>query len=222
MRKYKAIYFIILLSLYGCADRKKEVNSKKSNLIIEKKVDDSASYFESDTIFKKEQDSYLKIGKVDDDFLKLDYKLKKEEKSHSLKIRYFTDSDIIFPKNGIGILNNKKTSLERYSFLNDSILVLPILGVNNTLSTYIIDLKNEVVLDDDVRTSLSLVWIRKKEKSELIFSDTPQVTDSTYKYILRKYVFEKNKLNEIKVDSVLLKYNLTKNLKKEFKLIRKF
>lgn len=221
--------FVLLLSLYCCGDGKQKNTEGKSNSTVKtinnstvKTINNSTPYLESDTIFKKELNSYLKIQKTGDDFLKLNYKLKIEEKEHSFTVRYFNDSDIVFPEKGIGVLDSKKLKLERYYIYNDSILVLPILGVNNTLSTYVIDLKNENILADDVRTSLSLLWIRKKKKLEIIMSDTPEITDTTYKYVLHKYELDKNKLNEIKLDSILLKYDLKSSLKKEYKFIRKF
>jgi hypothetical protein len=222
MKIYKFVFFVVV-SLYCCGGKQKETqDSSPPNPSEVKKVENSIPYLDSDTIFKKGLNSYLKIQKAEDDFLKLDYKLGVEEKEHSFKLRYFNNSDVVFPEKGIGFLDSKNINLERCYIYNDSILILPILGVNNSLSIYVVDLKNENVLADDIRTSLSFLWIKKKKKLEFVMSDTPEISDSTYKYVLRKYELNKDKLKEIKLDSILLKYDLKSNLKREYKYIRKF
>lgn len=224
MKKYNFICFaIIALILVSC-------NSKKTNTLTildgtpEKKgkINDLIKIVSSDTICRKEKDYYLKIHKLENSFLKLDYKLKKEKKNHSFKMRYFDYSEIVFPNKSIGHLDLKYLKSEKYFIYKDSILILPILSMPNTLSLYVIDLKNEKVLMDDFRTSLFFLWIRTKNGLEFIRADNPVVTDSTYKYTLIKCRLKSNYLEDIKVDSIVLKDDINIDLKKQYEIIKKF
>jgi hypothetical protein len=221
------VYIIIILLLASCGDKKADnldvtTTQKKIKDSIQKRIKDSINIAALDTIFRKEKDFYLKIKKLDDGFLQLDYKLKNDKKQHSFKMRYFDYSRVAFPINGVGHLDSKYLKLEKYSIYKDSILILPIVSMPNTLSLYVIDLKNEKKLMDDFRTSLIFLWIRTKNGLEFIRADNPVITDSTYKYTLIKCRLNSNYLEDIKVDSIILKDDINTDLKKQYKIIKKF
>ncbi|GAA3772686.1 hypothetical protein [Flavobacterium ginsengiterrae] len=220
-------YIAIILLLTSCGDKKIDnlnltTTQKKNNDSIQNRINNSIKIASLDTIFRKEKDFHLKINKLENGFLKLDYKLKNEKKKHSFKMKYFDYSEVVFPINGVGHLDSKKLKLEKYSIYKDSILVLPIVSMPNTLSIYVIDLKNEKKLMDDFRTSLFFLWIRTKKGFEFIRADNPILTDSTYKYTLIKCRLNSNYLEDIKTDTIVLKNNINDDLKKQYELIKRF
>jgi hypothetical protein len=221
------IYIVIILLFASCSNKKANnfdviAVQKNNNDSVNNKINDSNNKVELDTIFRKEKDFYLKIQKLENGFLKLDYKLKHDKKEHSYKMRYFDYSEVAFPINGIGHLDSKYLKLEKYSIYKDSILILPIVSMPNTLSLYVIDLKNEKILMNDFRTSLIFLWIRTKNGLEFIRADSPVVTDSIYKYTLRKCRLKSNYLEDIKVDSIVLNYNINDSIKKQYEIIKRF
>lgn len=220
------VYIIIILLLASCNNKKTDnldvtTTQKKIKDSIQNRIKDSVNIAALDTIFRKEKDFYLKIKKLDDGFLQLDYKLNNDKKQHSFKMRYFDYSRVTFPINGVGHLDSKYLKLEKYSIYKDSILILPIVSMPNTLSLYVIDLKNEKKLMDDFRTSLIFLWIRTKNGLEFIRADNPVITDSTYKYTLRKCRLNSNYLEDIKVDTIILEDDINSDLKKQYEIIKK-
>ncbi|KOP36082.1 MULTISPECIES: hypothetical protein [unclassified Flavobacterium] len=93
------------------------------------------------------------------------------------------------------------------------------------MSLSIINLKNKEVITNDLRTSLTFVWVKEQaDKIEFIVSSTPKVSDDgisveKYKYVLIKYELKNNELKETKIDSIETNFNIKTNIKKEFKLM---
>lgn len=174
----------------------------------------------------KNEKDYLVITKDSNGFITLEYKLKKVNlKKDTLRFRYFDYNDNIFPINGVSIIESKKYKLYGYKILKDSILFLPVLANNNSLSLNIINLKNKEVITNDLRTSLTFVWLKERaDKIEFIVSYTPKVTDDgtlaeKYKYVLIRYELKNDELNATKIDSIETNYDIKNNIKKEFKSI---
>ena len=176
----------------------------------------------------KNKKDYLTITKDTNGFLTLEYKLKKVKlKKDTLRFRYFDYSDNIFPLNGVSVIKSKKFKLYDHTILKDSILFLPVLANNNSLSLNIINLKNKEVITNDLRTSLTFVWIKEQaDKIEFIISYTPKASDNgalaeNYKYVFIKYELKNDELNVTKIDSIETNYDIKSNITKEFKLINK-
>ncbi len=232
--KIYTLFYCLFIFIFSCNQKQKVVltNMKSSinkidtltNIKTQKidKKSDSIPYVDSDKIDKKSNDSFLKIIKLSNGYLSLEYKLKSENINHHFKIKYIDYSDIVFPDNGVGIIGSKSFKLKEYFIYNDNILILPTIGVNNLLSTYIINLKKEEVIGNDIRTSLNLFWIRnRKNNIEFIVSDTPEIKDdNNYYYVLNKYKLTNSELIFIKKDTLVLKSDTREDLKKEFKMIR--
>lgn len=229
MRVY--LYIVIILLINSCNDKKVNngnviIRQNKTTDSIHQRINDSVKMASLDTIFRKEKDFYLKIHKLPNSFLQLDYKLKNEKKEHSFKLRYFDETDNIFPINGVGHLDSKNIKLEKYYIYKDSILILPILSIPNQLSLYFIDLKKEENLVYYFKTSLLFFWIRTKNGLEIISAKRPEIdydyNYNTYKYTLIKWRLKSDYLEDVKVDSIVLKYNINDSLKKQYEIIKRF
>lgn len=126
---------------------------------------------------KDSKKDYLNIVKDTTGFLIVEYKLKNVNfKKDTIRFRYFDYSDVIFPLKGVAVIKADTFKMYGYKLVKDSILFVPVLANNNSLSLNIIDLKNKNVITNDMRTSLTFVWIKEaSDKIEFVISDTPQI-----------------------------------------------
>lgn len=174
---------------------------------------------------KDSKKDYLNIVKDTGGFLIVEYKLKNVNfKKDTIRIRYFDYYDVIFPLNGVSVIKADTFKLYGYKLVKDSILFVPVLANNNSLSLNIIDLKNKNVITNDIRTSLTFVWVKEgSDKIEFVISNTPEIEyeengKEKYKYVLSKYELKNNALSTTKIDSVEIDFNIKDDTKREFEI----
>jgi hypothetical protein len=157
--------------------------------------------------------------------INLKYKRKGSEKDSNISFPFSNYSEVVFPDTAIGLIQNKTYVKMKYYLFGDSLLILPLIGVNNLLSIYIINLKNGELIGDgeNNRTSLNLVWVYvKKGEVYFITSDTPLEKGGFVKYVLITSKIKKDSLEEIRRNPILLKKNIDDNLQLEYQTILKY
>lgn len=186
---------ILSLSLLfmGCKQDNVQPVKKTQN-----SVSDSIPYADSDTIDYSGATYFLKIKKLENGFLELNYSLGKKSGPQSFKMKYFDFSDVAFARNGVAVFDGKTTRYNKYYIVRDTILILPVNANDNSLSVNIIDLKNQKVLFDDLRTSLNSFWIYDTSGITCIMADSPEFMDPQYEYKLEEYKFTGSELIKLK------------------------
>lgn len=185
---------------------------------------DNVHSFQSKDIKK----DYLNIVKDTGGFLIVEYKLKNVNfKRDTIRFRYFDYNDVIFPLNGVSVIKANTFKEYGYKVIKDSILFVPVLANNNSLSLNIVDLKNKNVITNDLRTSLTFIWVKElSDKIEFIISDTPKIEyeengKEKYKYVLSKYELKDDALRTTKKDSVEMDFDVRENIKSEFEIVNR-
>jgi hypothetical protein len=185
---------------------------------------DSKAY---DNSTNKNLTDFLNITKdTTEGYLSIKYKLSRINKEEDIiKLRYFDYDDNIFPLNGVGVINGKTFKLEKHTIINDSILFLPVIANNNSLSVNILNLKTKELLATDIRTFLSFVWINSSNKKiKFIVSDNPKIIDGNenkemFEYHLKIYEIRNGELQYIRKEILNLTDEIGNNINEEFKII---
>jgi len=225
MRKLK-FYFIILIINYGCNNDIKESNKIVPENIKKDTTKDVIPYFDTDRIDTSMFNIHLKAIKTVKGIC-INYRLKNEDKDRIIEFVVSHYSDIIFPNIAIGLIKPKSYSEYKYYISGDSILILPLIGVNNLLSIYVINLKTQNVLGSDMRTSFDLVWISSGKELTFLTSDTPTIIEDTiknkdiYKYVFEKTLITNEEIISIKRDSVLVNHDIKEDDNFQYRLAKK-
>ncbi|SHN16284.1 hypothetical protein [Chitinophaga sp. CF418] len=211
---YVALTFTSLSCKSGGSSTSAEVEGKHEQV-------DSLQADSLDQLEAKDSSFYLKASKGKEGEICLKYRLNHTNTYKYFCFKYFDYSDVVFPDTSVGIINDGSFRESSYYLVHDSILILPLIGMNNFLSVYILNLQSQEVLGSDIRTSFSLVWIDGKS-STFLTTDTPDyINDTTYLYKLNKYKIEGGAMSLIKRDTAHLNVNLKDDLKINYKIARR-
>jgi len=200
--------------------------SGKSSVNVE--VEGTHEQFDSlqpsslDQIVTRDSKFYLKASKGKTGEICLKYRLSYTNTYKDFCFKYFDYSDVVFPDTSVGLINGSLFRESSYFLVHDSILILPLIGMNNFLSVYVLNLQSQQVLGSDIRTSFGLVWIDEKS-STFLTTDTPEyINDTTYLYKLNEYKIEGNELSLIKTDTAHLNIDLKDDLMTNYRVARRF
>lgn len=173
---------------------------------------------DSDTICYRDKNIVLDINK-EEGFLNLNYSFTYDKKPHTLKMRYFDYSDVIFSGEGIGVVDTN-TFTSKKIFIKDTILFISIPANANSQSIYIVDLKKEEVISDDIRTSLNFLWINQTG-TEFLLAESRVYKDSISQYKINKFKIG-SKIKLMSSKRLTLKNDSIDNIDYEFKKIKNF
>lgn len=196
---------------------------KPTNIEVEEKSKrfDSLPGNNLDELEAKDANFYLKASKGKEGEICLRYRLNHTNGYKDFCFKYFDYSEVVFPDTSVWIINGNTFRESSYCLVHDSILILPLIGMNNFLSVYVLNLKSQQVLGNDIRTSFSLVWIDDK-RSTFLTTDTPQyIDDTTYLYQLNKYKIEGRELLLVKRDTAHLGVDIKDDLKAKDRIARR-
>ena len=219
--KNACLYTFFVFTTICCKNAIKPANAARE---VKRVRVDSFPVNNLDQLVVKKPNLYLKASKEKNGeiCLKYHYHMKGRDTYKECRFQYFDYSDVVFPDTCIGIINGSSFRQSNYYLVRDSILILPLIGMNNFLSIYIINLESQRVLANDIRTSLSLVWINEKTMNFLI-ADTPSyIDDTTYLYKVNKYKIEGTELPFVKEYSAHLSINRKDDLEANYKMARRF
>jgi hypothetical protein len=209
------ICIVLVFSSLTCKRGNKNVNQKFDS---NKPLDSS---FKIDELEIKDSIFYLKASKDKNGEISLKYRLKHTNIDRDMCFRYFDYSDVVFPDLSVGLIDSHSFKESRYYLVRDSILILPLIGMNNSLSVYILNLQSQQMIISDIRTSFNLLWVNERSSTFLV-TDTPvYINDTIYLYKLNKYKLEENTVSLIKTDTVHLHIDLKDNLKINYLIARR-
>lgn len=209
---------IILLTIFFICACSKNQHKCKSSTRLSKT---------SKSVEKRSLKDFIDIRKDSiEGFLIVKYKISKiNNNAQFIKFRYFNFDDNIFPINGVSVINGRKFKSEKYTIINDSILILPVLANNNSLSVNILNLKTKELIATDIRTSMSFVWVSNVNgKSKFIVSDNPKINYNgensvIFKYTMLMYEIKNGELQFVRKKTAELTEKISVNIDREFKLI---
>ncbi|NLR62340.1 hypothetical protein HGH93_29885 [Chitinophaga polysaccharea] len=212
------LYIVLTFASLSCKSGKKPTNAE----VGEKHEQfDSLQANNLDQLEAKDSSFYLKASKGKEGEICLRYRLNHTNADKDFCFKYFDYSDVVFPDTSVGVMNGSSFRESSYYLVHDSILILPLIGMNNFLSVYVLNLQSQQVLGSDIRTSFGLVWIDEKS-STFLTTDTPEyINDTTYLYKLNKYKIEGKELSLIKTDTAHLNIDLKDNLKANYRIARR-
>jgi len=158
------------------------------------------------------QHSSLTVKRIDDKIY-LKYK-KRGQNSVSIKLPFYHNSELAFPSSSVVGFSKGATNLNlgRCFFYQDSVLVLPLLGVNNTLSSYIVNLQSGKIILDDVRTSFFWIWIDSGDGSLYLASTLNPHDDSLYKFTMKKAIIRHDSLLFVEQKEFAAPFSVTEDL----------
>ena len=219
--KSRLLLCIIVLSILSSCVNNKSVDDKKdtpkASVLVKRGTDSILIPEKSDTVIKGLIN--LDMEKVDGG-VNLIYKYKNETKIRTVHIAHTDYSAIVFPELAVGVITGKNSfRSERFYIINDSLLVLPLIGISNRLHVYIVNLPFEKVCDPDIRTSFSYVWV-KPGNAGFITSDSPVYKDSTILYQLHEYQIKPDNISLSRVKNVEVKSEIDESLKEQFSFVK--
>lgn len=182
---------------------------------------DSSGKSVVDQLESRDSIFYLRASKGQSGEICLKYRLNHKGSYRDFCFKYFDYSDAVFPDTSIGITNGRLHDKSNYVLLSDSILLLPVIGMNNSLSVYILNLQSQQVIGDDIRTSLDLVWVDKKSSTFIVADTRSYVNDTTYLYRLNKYKVNGNTLSIVKKDTAHLDVKLEDDFKAGYRVVKR-
>lgn len=210
---------ILLVKCVGCINRPVEESNKSDSAKIANNLDsnfvDLNDYIDTSVTGVEK----LKISK-EKTLIKLTYKLSERNNFDSIKFQHTDFSEIIFPKKSIGLITKTGFIVQRFYLAKNKILILPLIGINNKLQIYYIDLKNGTIDDQDIRTSFELVWINEITQS-IYTSNMPEYLDSTLRYKINEYTISSNGLHIERRFDIETKDNLEDSVYKQYEVISK-
>lgn len=210
---------IIIIIFVGCLGNKNkgEVDSRASLFPLSNNANELEINDLIDTSFSGLE--YLFINK-DDDIIKLNFKLTDSLTSDSLTFQHNDFSEVVFPKKSVAILGDVDFTTQRFYVSEKLILVLPLIGVNNKLQIYFIDLRNKKIVNADIRTFFELVWINPQ--TQLMYtSNFPEYLDSTIIYKINEYSITTNGFEFKRNYTIETKNNIEDSSNYQFGLISK-
>lgn len=219
-------FCLLLFCFVSCT--KKRISQKENNKINANIISsDSLSNTADSRVFYEEQiDTTIKniqlhLRKIPEG-ITLKYQLNHSNREQTMSFKYFDYSDIIFPISSIGVLMHDQMNgyvKSNLYLLGDSILVLPLIGMTNSLSIYMINLKDGQVIADDVRTSISLLWINEKEGT-MLTSDNPEIIneDESYEYKFIKSKITSEGLKDQSTIVLICKTDLSDDINRQFEI----
>jgi len=212
-------YIILIFTTLSC---KNTIKPAHAGIKVKPAPIDSFPANNLDQLEVKDSNLYLKASKDKNGVICLRYQFNLSNTNKAFSFQYFDYSEVVFPDTSIGVIAGGSLRKSNYFLIRDSILILPLIGMNNFLSVYVLNLKSQQVLGDDMRTSLSLVWIDEKNSTFLI-ADTPSyIDDTTYLYNVNKYKIMGTKLSWVKSYSASLGVDLKDDLNANYKMVRRF
>lgn len=174
-----------------------------------------------DQLVAEDSSFYLKATKGKEGEICLKYRLRHTNTFRNLCFKYFDYSDVVFPDTSVGVIYGDSFRESSYYLVRDSILILPLIGMNNFLSVYVLNLQSQEVLASDIRTSFSLVWV-DENRSTFMTADTPDyINDTTYLYKLKKYKITGGEMSVVKTDTAQLKIDYKDDLKMNYRIARR-
>ncbi|RFS21185.1 hypothetical protein DVR12_17785 [Chitinophaga silvatica] len=206
-----SLSLLILLTVLSCQNRSTTIG-KSSNT----QSTDSIEHFNV-------KDSILRLTATPqtDGEICLKYYLNHFASERDLCFKYFDYSDVIFPNISVGILNGHSFRKSNYGLIHDSILVLPLIGMNDFMSVYVLNLASQQILANDIRTSMELVWIDEK-KSTFLLSDTPlYINDTTYLYKLKMYKITGSHLSIVRTDTIHMPIDVKDDLRVNYTIAQR-
>lgn len=211
------LYIALTFNSFNCKSGKKTTNTEVAGT---HEQFDSLPANNLDQLEAKDSSFYLKASKGKEGEICLRYRLNHTNIYKEFCFKYFDYSDVVFPDTSVGIISGSSFRESSYYLMHDSILVLPLIGMNNFLSVYVLNLQSQQVLGGDIRTSFGLVWIDEKG-STFLTTDTPQyIDDTTYLYKINKYKIDEKELSLIKTDTAHLSIDLKEDLKANYRIVR--
>ncbi|SHL81374.1 hypothetical protein SAMN05444266_10579 [Chitinophaga jiangningensis] len=215
--KMHYLLLVLVLAALSCKSdtstaEKKEVRKEQKGLL---------ELTDLDQLEINDSSIYLKASKGNPGEICLQYRFVNQIFFQNCCFKYFDYSNVVFPDTSIGIINESSFIVSNYFLFQDSILVLPLIGMNDCLSIYIINLRSKQVIVNDIRTAFSLVWMDKNSAS-FVITDTPRyINDSTLLYRLNKYSIHGAEVSIMKTDMSYLKYRLKDDLKTQYNIVRR-
>ncbi|SDF49190.1 hypothetical protein [Chitinophaga filiformis] len=216
--KMIVLYIVLTFASLSCKSGTKPANAEVDQ---EQKQGMISQADSPDQLEAKDSSFYLKASKEKDGEICLKYRLNHTNAYKEFCFKYFDYSDVVFPDTSVGIISGDSFRQSSYYLVHDSILILPLIGMNNLLSVYVLNLQSQQVLNSDVRTSFSLVWIDEKS-STFLTTDTPDyINDTTFLYKLNKYKIAGGEMSLIKTDTAHLKVDLKDDVKINYRIARR-
>lgn len=218
MRKI-ILYIVLIFASVSCKSGKRTDSNE-----IEKKYErfDSLQASSLDQLETRNSSFYLIASKGKTGEICLKYRLSHTNTYKDFCFNYFDYSDVVFPDTSVGVISGSSFRESNYYLVHDSILILPLIGMNNFLSVYVVNLRSQRVLGSDIRTFFSLVWVDEKS-CNFLTTDTPEyINDTTYLYKFNKYKIAGNEVAIIKTDTVHLNIELKDDLKVNYRIARRF
>lgn len=211
------LYIVLVFTVLNCKNRNpinEEVKEKHEQF-------DSLQANNLEGLEAQDSSFYLNASKGNEGEIRLRYRLSYVNTVKDFCFKYFDYSDVVFPDTSVGIINGSSFRQSRYCVVHDSILILPLIGMNNFLSVYVLNLQSQQVIGSDIRTSLGLVWIDEKS-STFLTTDTPDyLNDTTYLYKVNKYKIEGKELSLLETDTAHLNIDLKDDLKANHRIARR-
>lgn len=118
---------------------------------------------------------YLKSRKGLDEVM-LNYRLVSDVNEREVLVYHPSYSDIVFPDTACGVPGNKGYSLQQFTLIGDTMLILPLIGVSNRLHVHVINLKSGQAFGNDIRTWFSILWVNPKTAC-FVTANTPREND---------------------------------------------
>jgi len=170
---------LILLLLFGCDNGKFEKVYKSDP--EKKNAPNKTEENKNDYLDVVTSGYHIRADRFDS-LIFLKYKSINDSAYHYVDFKYSNVSDVAFPTFSIGLIGNGHYVREKVYIYNNCFLILPVIGINNYLSFYLIDLNTGTLLTDDVRTSLELIWINNEKQPEIILADRSSSNSTSYSY----------------------------------------
>jgi len=136
--------------------------------------------------------AHLKIHKLENG-VTLVYRYKTERKIRTLHIVHPLFSDVVFPELSVGVIEPGIYKERQFYIINDSLLILPLIGISNKLHIYVVNLLSEKVYEQDIRSAFSYVWINPSSLS-FVTSNAPYYKDDTLVYTLNLYTIRPSEI----------------------------
>ncbi len=219
MKTINCIQFLICLILYDCnVSHKRTIETDKTISNSNSKVSvDSIPFEKEDILDTMTPKIHLKAKKIKSG-INLTYSFFNESAEHSLNFGISHFSNWVFTHKALGLINRDSFKRVDILIVGDSLLFLPLIGVNDKLSLYVINIKTEKLLYSDIRTSFDLFWINERNL-KIATANSQDFTDSKFKYIY--YVSQLNEIgmNKRIKDSVTSIYPIDENIDLQFRLL---
>jgi hypothetical protein len=218
----KLIYLLTFLTAFsGC----KSKQGQSITDINKQKQESGAIRSNKDTNLDSFRDTVSGLifsGWKTNDGFTLKYQLKTEDSAKTISKKFINQYDVIFPELSIAIFKDTSSyRKQRLYVYADSILIMPLLGVNNYLQFYIINLRSGISYGDDIFSSLSMIWIKERNGLTIYRADTPVENDSVATYKINSFSIARNKISPERSKFIKLNAPMRYDEDKQFKIIKR-